>query len=147
LAIKAFVGRRLEPEAVLARLARTPARRWWQNVLTGLAFAAGGLTVRWAASSFYGEITGFIILLPAVVLAALTAVLGLPLGLALAWALLAVVNVEAFGWRLPMYLFWKDYLRLGGLALVAGTLAAAWPAWRLSGMAPARLLGVFRHER
>ena len=86
-------------------------------------------------------------LVRAIVLAALTGVLGLPLGLALAWALLAVVNVEAFGWRLPMYLFWMDYLRLGGLALLAGTLAAAWPAWRLSGMAPARLLGVFRHER
>lgn len=83
----------------------------------------------------------------ATVLAALTGVLGLPLGLALAWALLAVVNVEAFGWRLPMYLFWMDYLRLGGLALLAAALAAAWPAWRLSGMAPARLLGVFRHER
>ncbi len=86
-------------------------------------------------------------LVRAIVLAALTGVMGLPLGLALAWALLAVVNVEAFGWRLPMYLFWLDYLRLGGLALLAGTLAAAWPAWRLSGMAPARLLGVFRHER
>ena len=86
-------------------------------------------------------------LVRAIVLAALTGVLGLPLGLALAWALLAVVNVEAFGWHLPMYLFWIDYLRLGGLALLAGTLAAAWPAWRLSGMAPARLLGVFRHER
>lgn len=83
----------------------------------------------------------------AIVLAALTGVLGLPLGLGLAWALLAVVNVEAFGWRLPMYLFWMDYLRLGGLALLAAALAAAWPAWRLSGMAPARLLGVFRHER
>ena len=86
-------------------------------------------------------------LMRAVVLAALTGALGLPLGLGLAWALLAVVNVEAFGWRLPMYLFWVDYLRLGGLALLAATLAAAWPAWRLSGMAPARLLGVFRHER
>lgn len=86
-------------------------------------------------------------LVRAIVLAALTGVLGLPLGLALAWALLAVVNVEAFGWRLPMYLFWMDYLHLGGLALLAGTLAAGWPAWRLSGMAPARLLGVFRHER
>lgn len=71
MAIKAFLGLTLEPEAVLARLARAPARRWSRNVLTGLAFAAGGLTVRWAASSFYGEITGFIILLPDVVLAAL----------------------------------------------------------------------------
>jgi putative ABC transport system permease protein len=86
-------------------------------------------------------------LVRAVVLAALTGALALPLGLALAWALLAVVNVEAFGWRLPMYLFPLDYLRLGALALLAAALAALWPAWRLSRMPPVRLLGVFRHER
>ena len=86
-------------------------------------------------------------LLRALALATLTAVVALPLGLALAWALLAVVNVEAFGWRLPMFLFPADYLRLGGLALLAAALAALWPAWRLSRMPPARLLGVFRHER
>ena len=34
--------------------------------------------------------------------------LALPLGLALAWVLLAVVNVEAFGWRLPMQVFPGD---------------------------------------
>ncbi len=61
----------LEPDSVLARLARAPRRPWWRNALTGLAFAAGGLFVRWAAQAFYGEVTGFIILLPAVVLAAL----------------------------------------------------------------------------
>ena len=86
-------------------------------------------------------------LLRAVVLAALTGALALPLGLALAWALLAVVNVEAFGWRLPMFLFPLDYLRLGALALLAAALAALWPAWRLSRMPPAQLLGVFRNER
>ncbi|HSF63049.1 MAG TPA: FtsX-like permease family protein, partial [Paracoccaceae bacterium] len=83
----------------------------------------------------------------AVVLAALTGALALPLGLALAWALLAVVNVEAFGWRLPMFLFPADYLRLGALALLAAALAALWPAWQLARTPPARLLGVFRHER
>jgi putative ABC transport system permease protein len=83
----------------------------------------------------------------AVMLAALTAALALPLGLALAWALLAVVNVEAFGWRLPMFLFPTDYLRLGGLALLAAVIAALWPAWRLSRTPPARLLGVFSNER
>lgn len=83
----------------------------------------------------------------AMVLAALTGILALPLGLALAWALLAVVNVEAFGWRLPLYLFPLDYLRLGLLALVAAGLAALWPAFRLSRMPPTTLLGVFRHER
>ncbi len=86
-------------------------------------------------------------LVRAVLLAALTGALALPLGLALAWALLAVVNVEAFGWRLPMYLFPLDYLRLGALALLAAALAALWPAWRLSRMPPAQLLGVFRNER
>jgi putative ABC transport system permease protein len=86
-------------------------------------------------------------LVRAVLLAALTGALALPLGLGLAWALLAIVNVEAFGWRLPMYLFPLDYLRLGVLALVAAALAALWPAWRLSRIPPAQLLGVFRHER
>jgi putative ABC transport system permease protein len=46
-----------------------------------------------------------------------------------------------------MYLFPADYLRLGALALLAAAVAALWPAWRLWRMPPARLLGVFRHER
>lgn len=100
----------------------------------------------WALGVTRGRL-GALDLARALLLAVLTGALALPLGLALAWALLAVVNVEAFGWRLPMYLFWRDYLRLGGLALLAAALAAAWPAWRLSRMPPAQLLGVFRHER
>jgi PAS domain S-box-containing protein len=61
----------LAPDAVLARLARSRSGPWWWNVLIGLAFAAGGLFIRWAGQAFYGEVTGFMILLPAVVLAAL----------------------------------------------------------------------------
>ncbi|MFN4172393.1 MAG: FtsX-like permease family protein, partial [Pseudorhodobacter sp.] len=86
-------------------------------------------------------------LLRSVLLAVLTAALALPLGLALAWALLAVVNVEAFGWRLPMFLFPADYARLGAAALLAAVLAAVWPAWRLARRPPAELLKVFAHER
>jgi putative ABC transport system permease protein len=86
-------------------------------------------------------------LLRAVLLAALTMVLAVPLGLALAWALLAIVNVAAFGWKLPMFLFPMDYLRLGGLALMAAVLAACWPAFRLSRMPPADLLKVFSNAR
>jgi PAS domain S-box-containing protein len=44
----------------------------WKNVLIGLGFAAAALIVRWAGQAFYGPVTGFIILLPAVALAALT---------------------------------------------------------------------------
>ena len=73
--------------------------------------------------------------------------LALPLGLALAWVLLSVVNVEAFGWKLPMYLFPLDYLRLAGFAVVAGALAALWPARRLARTPPAARLKVFANER
>ncbi len=86
-------------------------------------------------------------LVRAVMLAALTMLLALPVGLLLAWALLAVVNVAAFGWRLPMHLFPADWARLTALALLAGGTAAAWPAWRLARTAPADLLKVFAHER
>jgi putative ABC transport system permease protein len=85
--------------------------------------------------------------LRAALLATITAVLALPLGLALAWVLLAIVNVEAFGWRLPMYIFPRDWLWLGLLALVAALLASAWPARQLSRLPPARLLQVFSNER
>ena len=80
-------------------------------------------------------------------LAGLTMLAAVPVGLGLAWVLLAVVNVEAFGWRLPMHVFPSDWLRLGLLALLAAGLAAALPAWRLLRMAPAELLKVFAHER
>lgn len=86
-------------------------------------------------------------LVRAVVLAALTAAFALPLGLALAWVLLAVVNVEAFGWRLPMYVFPRDYAVLGLFALAAAVLAAAWPARKLARTPPADLLKVFANER
>ena len=80
------------------------------------------------------------------VLAAVVCVLALPLGLALAWVLLAIVNVEAFGWRLPMFLFPTDYARLCLYALFAAFLAALWPAIRLARIAPNTLLKVFANE-
>jgi putative ABC transport system permease protein len=90
---------------------------------------------------------GQIEIIRAVLLALLTAVLALPLGLALAWTLLAVVNVEAFGWRLPMFLFPLDYARLAGFAVVAAVLASLWPARKLARTRPADLLKVFSNER
>jgi len=86
-------------------------------------------------------------LLRALVLAALTMICALPVGLMLAWVLLAVINVEAFGWRLPLYLFPGDWAVLAALSLVAAGAAALLPALRIARMPPARLLGVFAHER
>ncbi len=83
----------------------------------------------------------------AVLLAALTSLLALPLGLMLAWALLAIVNVAAFGWKLPMFLFAFEYLKLFGFGLLAALLAALWPSYRLARTPPSDLLKVFANER
>jgi putative ABC transport system permease protein len=116
------------------------------SLLTLAAMRLPQLAPVWAMGMTRGRL-GQLELARAIMLAALTAVLALPLGLALAWVLLAVVNVAAFGWELPMYLFPADYARLGGFALLAAFLAAAWPAWRLARTPPGDLLKVFANER
>ncbi|SEN74833.1 putative ABC transport system permease protein [Loktanella fryxellensis] len=116
------------------------------SLLTLAALRVPQLAPAWAMGLTRREL-GLLELIRAVLLAVLTAAVALPLGLALAWALLAIVNVAAFGWRLPMFLFPLDYLRLGGFALVAAALAALWPAWRLARTPPADLLKVFSNER
>lgn len=80
-------------------------------------------------------------------LAALTGAVAIPVGIAMAWVLLSVVNVEAFGWLLPLRLFPLDWIGLGIMALLAALAAAAIPARRLAKLAPADLLRVFAHER
>ena len=79
-------------------------------------------------------------------LALLTLVLALPLGIALAWCLDAVINVQAFGWRLPLRIFPLQLLQLMGLALLATLLASAWPLYSLYRTQPADLLRTFAHE-
>jgi len=82
-----------------------------------------------------------------VALAGLTALCALPLGIALAWVLVNVVNVQAFGWRLPLHHFPSDWAVLGGLALALAAAAGAVPALRLARIAPARLTKLFAEER
>lgn len=80
-------------------------------------------------------------------LTGLTLLLALPLGIALAWCLVAVINVQAFGWRLPLQVFTGQLLRLAGWALLATWLASAWPLWKLWRSRPVDLLRVFSDER
>ncbi|MFT6023955.1 MAG: putative ABC transport system permease protein [Ascidiaceihabitans sp.] len=90
---------------------------------------------------------GWLELLRAVLLAGLVFVCAIPMGLGLAWVLLTIINVEAFGWKLPMYLFPLEYIQLGGYAMIAAFLAAMWPALRLMRTPPSTLLRVFASER
>lgn len=80
-------------------------------------------------------------------LALATALAAIPLGLMVAWCLLAVVNVKAFGWRLPFHIFPGQLVQLIAVALAAALLAAALPTLRLSRMKPADLIRVFANER
>lgn len=79
-------------------------------------------------------------------LAALTCALAIPLGLVLAWCLVEVVNVQAFGWRLPWHWFPLQWLTLAMLALAAVLLASIGPAWRIMRTGPPRLLRSFAHD-
>ena len=90
---------------------------------------------------------GRIELIRALLLALLTFVLAVPVGFVLAWILLSVINVEAFGWQLPMFLFPTDWLWLAILSFAAAGLASLWPARRLATQPPSQLLKVFTHER
>ena len=83
----------------------------------------------------------------ALVLAFLTFILAVPVGLVLAWVLLSVINVEAFGWKLPMYLFPADWIWLLALSLLTAGLAGLWPARQLAKRPPADLIRFFVHER
>ena len=86
-------------------------------------------------------------LLKTMSVALVTALLALPLGLLVAWCLLAVVNVKAFGWRLPFQVFPSQLAALVGVAMLAAFCAAALPVLRLARMQPASLIRIFANER
>ncbi|MBJ3763452.1 FtsX-like permease family protein [Maribius pontilimi] len=161
----AFPGAQVTDQAAIKRLSLDVFERTFTvtaalNVLTlsvaALAILTSLLTLAtmrqpqlapvWALGLTRARL-GQLELLRALLLAALTFVAALPVGLALAWVLLAVINVEAFGWRLPMQLFPRDWLWLAALSLLAAGFAALLPAIRLSRLPPNELLKVFAHER
>ena len=100
----------------------------------------------WALGLTRSQI-GKLELLRAVLLALFVVGFSVPTGLVLAWVLLNVINVKAFGWQLPMFFFPMEYLKLGFYALFASFLAATWPSLKLIRTPPSDLLKVFASER
>jgi putative ABC transport system permease protein len=86
-------------------------------------------------------------LLKTMSVALITTIFALPLGLLVAWCLLAVVNVKAFGWRLPFHVFPMQLLWLVAVAMAAALAAAALPVIRLARMQPMSLIRIFANER
>jgi putative ABC transport system permease protein len=86
-------------------------------------------------------------LLKTLAVAAITSVLALPLGLLVAWCLIAIVNVKAFGWRLPFHVFPLELVKLLVVAVLAALAASLLPVIRLARMQPANLVRIISIER
>lgn len=86
-------------------------------------------------------------LVKTMLLALLTALLALPLGIGVAWCLVEVVNVKAFGWRLPLDVFPAQLVQLLLVAIAAAFAATLLPMLKLARMRPVTLLKIFADER
>jgi putative ABC transport system permease protein len=64
-----------------------------------------------------------------------------------AWCLVAVVNVKAFGWRLPLYVFPLQLLELFAIAMLAALVATFIPIFKLMRLQPVNLAKIFANER
>ncbi|WP_240609778.1 ABC transporter permease [Billgrantia endophytica] len=69
-----------------------------------------------------------------------TGALAIPLGIVLALGLVEVINVAAFGWRLPLFLFPEEILLTLATAVAVALLATALPAITLWRTPPRALL-------
>ena len=118
----------------------------WASLTTVAGMRLPQLAPVWALG-FTRKSIAVIEMSRSLLLAALTAVLAIPIGLGLAWILLAIVNVRAFGWRLPMEFFPWEWAQLFIWAFVAAALAAALPMRKLIKLPPSDLLKVFANER
>ncbi|CAN5870177.1 FtsX-like permease family protein [soil metagenome] len=65
------------------------------------------------------------------------AVLALPLGLAMAWAMVHVINRRAFGWSFEMLIGVAPFTQAILVGLGAALLAGLYPAWRMARIRPA----------
>ncbi len=85
-------------------------------------------------------------LLKILMLASLTSLAAIPLGIAITWCLVEVINVEAFGWRLPLHVFPLQWVQLAALGLATAFIASIYPVIRLHRTPPAEISKVFAHE-
>ena len=92
---------------------------------------ATGLTPRqlWALVSLQTGLLGM-----------LAGLFALPLGVALAYVLVHVINQRSFGWSLQLVVSSEVLLQALGLALLAAALAGLYPSWKMSRANPAQAL-------
>lgn len=67
----------------------------------------------------------------------LSGVAAIPIGLVMAWVLIAIINRRAFGWQIEMMVEPTVLLTATALAVVAALAAGIYPAWRAARARPA----------
>lgn len=65
------------------------------------------------------------------------AILAMPMGIALAYLLIEVINYRSFGWSMQFILPWSEFVIAAGLAILSAFLAAIYPARHLAELRPA----------
>jgi putative ABC transport system permease protein len=70
----------------------------------------------------------------------LSGLLAIPLGLAMAVVLIAVINIRSFGWSIQFTLATGSIIEAMAIAIGAALLASVYPAWRMSRISPAEAL-------
>jgi len=84
---------------------------------------ATGLTARQLSMMVYIE---------TLTMGIVAAILAMPMGVALAYLLIDVINYRSFGWSMQFILPWTEFALAAGLAIFSALLAAIYPAWHLS---------------
>jgi putative ABC transport system permease protein len=83
---------------------------------------------------------GAIVLGQSGLLGLLAGVFALPIGVAVAFVLVEVVNSRAFGWTLDFEVDSDVLLETVALAVLSALLAGVYPAWRISRLSPSQAL-------
>ncbi len=115
------------------------------SLLTLASARINGVAPLWAMGVRRRQITG-LEGLKILLLALFTSITAIPLGIAISWCLVDVINVAAFGWRLPLSVFPSQWLALGLLGLVTAFVASLYPLLKLLRTSAADLAKVFAHE-
>ncbi len=63
-------------------------------------------------------------------------IMAMPVGLALAMALIKVINLRSFGWSMEMFIRWQFFAQAFAVAILAALLAGLYPAWRIGRIQP-----------
>ncbi|WP_168926813.1 ABC transporter permease [Nitrincola schmidtii] len=100
----------------------------------------------WACGVSRRQLMG-IELLRLLLMAFMTALIAIPLGLIISYCLVAVINVRAFGWALPWQIFPQQWFTLTLAALVSAFFAALIPVLKLQLSSPSELLKGFRDDQ